>query len=447
MSLTSWLITIALLAGGMASAQVRCTPGTWTIVNQPPDTCIPFAVNGIFTAPLPNAGSGGPMNHLFPNSDAILSNVFNSAPGDLGTFRLGGVGDYFDGGTPIYYGTASDPVYRVNACFYNTQNGFPSSYPMNDPIGKTYHIPDKALFSNSNPTTGSGFGDQFLVVWDQVSNQVLGAYCYACTNNNLPHCTATTPTTACPTPSNWRSCDQANWSTDKGFWTKPGATGALDVPGWEGTIRTNEWMNGAINHALYLNTACEGGPETYFPDFNGPAGVCATLGKSNTNRPFEGNLVFLDYTYAQINAMNLPAWQKPIIVALTHYGGYIGDTGSGKGSLSISRSESNQAYFSAGLVNPLYAWLCPGGSACQPGVTRQGAPVPGTFKYQMTLFGGIPNVVGPNCPSSACDVISHMHMADPCIPLGFAGMKGGCASAHVGGTPRRRVRVKSKNPP
>ena len=53
-------------------------------------------------------------------------------------------------------------------------------------------------------------------------------------------------------------------------------------------------------------------------------------------RPKHGSLYFFDYTDEQIEAMDLPAWQKPMVVAMSHYGGYVGDTGLSLPSLSLS---------------------------------------------------------------------------------------------------------------
>ena len=414
---------VVLLVGStFCASQINCTTGNWTIQNQPPVNCIPFAANGIFTKQLPGASSGGPMNHLFPNSDAIVSTTMG---GLLGTFRLAGPNDYYDDilGEPIYYGRASDPVYRVTGCFYTTSN--PATDPHN-PIGKTFHIPDQARFSNSNDSFS--FSDQFFVAWDQVSNEVLGVYCNAsgCRSPSLPHCTAPDAVHACPAPA-WRGCNQANWSTDTAYQVKPGATGALDVPGWALVIRSNEWMSGTINHALHMNTGCEA-DGVVFPDLSGTAQLCA----NQTNRPHEGNLVFVDYTDAQITSMNLPPWQKAIITALAHYGGYIGDTNGGSpGPINVSRFESNQAYKLAGITNPIYAWL-----ETQAGVIKQRSVVPGTFKYQMDTFGNIPNLTGPTCVLP-CGVVGHIHIADPCIPLGMAGLRGGCVLPAKPSHPRK----------
>jgi hypothetical protein len=213
----------------------------------------------------------------------------------------------------------------------------------------------------------------------------------------------------------------SDFSSGRDYLIIPGANGALDVPGWAGEITTKEWMAGQINHALYLNVACLASSTTVFPDVSGPASVCNIAGnpKPNTNRPLLGNMIFLDYTDAQINSMNLHAWQKPIIMALAHYGGYIGDTGNGNGSIAPVRVEGNQAYAQAGTVNPIYAWLAP-----QAGVQTQGAPG-GALKYQVTLFAGIPNLTGPSC-ATACNYVGHLHIADPCVSKGLVGVSGGC---------------------
>lgn len=414
------LLTYLSIVLAPASAQ-DCTPGNWTIANQPPDSCIPYASRGYFTKPLPGAGSGGPLAHLFPNSAAIISNTMASH--DLGLFKVGDPNNHYDDilSEPIYYGRVSDPLYRITSCQLNSGTIGDAAH---NPVGQTFHIPNAAQFGNSRGSFG--FSDQFFVVWDQVSNKILSAYNYARPNISLPACTATDPAKACPTPS-WRSCDQADFSSDTGYQVWPGGNGALDVPGWALAIRTNEWVYGRINHALYLNTACEASG-VVFPDLRNAALICA----NQTNRPHEGNLVFLDYTDAQINAMNLPAWQEPIITALAHYGGYIGDTNNNQGSINVSRLESNQAYKLAGLTSPLYAWL-----EGQPGVTKRRSPEPGTHKYIMYTFANLPNLTGPSCPSP-CNYVGHLHIADPCVALGLAGLPGGCVPPQPAAKPKRK---------
>ena len=97
--------------------------------------------------------------------------------------------------------------------------------------------------------------------------------------------------------------------------------------------RSNEWMAGEINHAIYLNTMCEA-EGAVFPSRNqNQALTCDRanwpwpMANETGARPKHGSLYFFDYTDEQIEAMDLPAWHKPMIVAMSHYGGYVGDTG------------------------------------------------------------------------------------------------------------------------
>ena len=106
--------------------------------------------------------------------------------------------------------------------------------------------------------------------------------------------------------------------------------------------------------------------------------------------------------------------------------GNIGDTDGGNGGrqFHVSRFESDQVYAAAGTQNPIYNWLCPSGG-CQSGVVKSGAS-DNSFTYSMADFGNIPNVTGPNCPSTPCGAVQHIHIADPCVPEGMAGVAGGC---------------------
>ena len=48
-----------------------------------------------------------------------------------------------------------------------------------------------------------------------------------------------------------------------------------------------------------------------------------------------------------------------------------------------------------------------------------------------TVFTGgwwanLGNHTGINCPTVPCGVLDHVHIADECVPLGMAGLAGGC---------------------
>jgi hypothetical protein len=137
-------------------------------------------------------------------------------------------------------------------------------------------------------------------------------------------------------------------------------------------------------------------------------------------RPKHGSLYFLDYTDEQIEAMNLPAWQKPVVVAMSHYGGYVGDTGGHQyDGTQPSRIEGAEAYATAGIECPIFKWL-------------EGQGVPhhidsGSTVYTGGWFEHLGSHTGVNCPDNPCGVLEHVHIADECVPLGMAGLPGGCA--------------------
>jgi hypothetical protein len=217
-------------------------------------------------------------------------------------------------------------------------------------------------------------------------------------------------------------CSMADYSTDKGYQAGNGAGDSLTQAPAALYIRSNEWITGQIKHALYLNGSCEGGTagQTVFPAT--PGITAAQCGDPAGPKPIHGSLFFMDYTDAQVNAMGLPAWKKAIVLATTHYGAYFGDTndsaapGHGNQGAYPTRYEGGEGYLTAGLTYPLQPWLS-GQAGVNGGVGSN---------QQMNYWANIPNVTGPNCPTSTCGVLQHTHIADPCVPEGLAGVAGGC---------------------
>ena len=383
-----------------------CTPGTFSVTNPTSMSCRPYSTS-LFNKPLPNAGSGGPMTHLAPNSDAIAQNTLGpgftyvATPGSADTTA-----------NPFYYGRSSDPIYKVDSC------AAPGNDPAHNPTGTFWHIPNGARFSGLN-------GDRFFSVWDQSTNKVFSAYHYAMPGVTLPACSATTQQTACSFP-NVTYCSMADYATDKGYQAGNGGGDSL----WEAPaalmIRQDEWISGTINHALYLNGSCEAVGTSVFPAGSGHAAQCSNPAGP---KPLHGSLYFMDYSDAQIASMNIPAWKKTIIKAMAHYGGYFGDTndnGITQGTYP-TRYEGGEAYLTAGTTSPLFGWLA------GQGITPHGD---GTSQdYSLSYWSGIPNLAGPNCPGSTCDVAHHTHIADQCVPLGLAGQAGGCVDAATNALP------------
>ena len=279
----------------------------------------------------------------------------------------------------------------------------------NDPTNTFWHIPDQAAYAG-------GQSDMFFTVWDQTTNKMMSLYTTGSGVGQAPiklqHCTATTEGSAC-SMFEISYCNMADYSTDKGYQAGNGAGDSLGDAPAALVIHADEWIAGTIRHALYLNTNCEASTAV-FPSA-GHAFVCP----SDSGHPPHGSLYFLDYTDAQVASMNLPPWQKPIILAMSHYGGYVGDTdGSTSMFVTPNRYEAGEAYTQAGTTNPLYAWL---------DGQNVGHHTDGTSQvYSLSMWGGIPDLEGPNCLGSTCGVSKHAHIADPCVAQEMAGVAGGC---------------------
>ncbi len=386
-----------------------CNSGVWTITSQEPTSCHPYAANGIFSKALPNAGYGGPTDHLAANSDAIVANTITNAGGstinDLNYFAVASPGTDAFGNPPLYYGRSTDPIYYINSCGGNC-----------NAAGTYWHFPSAAAFSGS--------GDHFFKVWDQTNNKVLAVY----NMTAWPSCSATTQAQAMMSCSidlaSGTGAQYSDYSTSTDYGpTHSGAPwgghagDSLEDQGMSLVIRQKELIEGVINHALYLNVTCVSSAATYVFPANGNSLLTACSSPANPNttlRPVIGNLVFLDYTDAQIAALSLPTWQKAIITAFAHYGAYVGDTGPGLG-FSVGRVEGGDAFVKASTTGPLYDWL----ETTEGLAPITASPPNSTRRWLLTYFNGIAGLTG------------HLHIANECIAKGLAGLAGGCTSNTV----------------
>lgn len=414
--LVVWLLVVSSTSTNNAS----CVTGNWSIARRPPASCTPYP-QGLFQIKLPRAGEGGPIDHLAPNSDKIAKNSL--LMGDLDGHQNPiyheddhlavtiGLADTI--ANPLYYGTANDPIYQVTDC------ARPGDDPTHNPNGTYWHIPQNASYSG-------GSSDMFFTVWDQTTNLLLSAYTSRSTQKFLGACSATSKNAACPM-FKMSYCTMADYSTDLGY-TLPAKNGAqrngagdsLDSAPAALVLKFDEWMSGTIGHAIYLNTMCEA-KGVVFPA-PGPyqALNCDQRPWDAGPRPKHGSLYFFDYTDEQIDAMNLPAWQKPMITAMSHYGGYIGDTGGHKYDGTVpSRIEGAEAYATRGIDAPVFTWL-----EGQRGVKSHVDT--GSTVYTGGWWANLGNHTGVNCPDTPCGVLQHIHIADECVPLGMAGLPGGC---------------------
>jgi hypothetical protein len=129
-----------------------------------------------------------------------------------------------------------------------------------------------------------------------------------------------------------------------------------------GMIRAQELAAGHIDHALFIVVKCTSIGTSYgygvhqgASSANGSYVYPATHGAStcsstDPNLPPAGARFQLAMSDAQIAALSVPQWQKTILTALAHYGGYVGDTGgSGFGFMF----EDSTMYTSLGKADPL----------------------------------------------------------------------------------------------
>jgi hypothetical protein len=418
------ITSFALLLVVAAGAQ-----GQYTILNQPPVSVRPYP-SAYYNQQLPNAGAGGPLNHLMPNSANVVNTVMTNGGGSLMT----GSGAWNTPGTDdqqhraLYFGQSTDPVYQVSGCKGTGAN-------VN---GQKFHAPPGALYSQSD-------SDEEIVIWDQTTNTMFQFYNWS-DQLSLPACSGSLSSPCTYTRSNGY-CSAVNSVTGSGVNGGGGGSTAGLAP-FGNIIRLTEIVNvGHINHGLRAVTTCNDTnnglypSKTVFPASDGgtPANNCAAAGVSATNRPPNGSLFFLDYTFAQLDCFNpakpacagiskLATWQYMLIEAATLYGITIEDTGNNS-SLSLPGIESEQAYAfydshgypgAKALADQFTNYMNANCSAPSCSIVTRSAPH-SLVQWSLNGWAGISNVNGGG-------VVAHMHVADPCVALGLQGLAGGCAS-------------------
>lgn len=434
-----------VLVGASALCWGQSPP--FTILNQPAVTNRPYPT-AYYNQKLPNAGAGGPLTHLMPNSANVVQTVMTNGTGTLvsssGAWNTPGLDDQQH--RPVYFGQSSDPVYQVSGC--NTTFGAATA-AVN---GQKFHAPPGALYNQSN-------SDEEIVIWDQTTNMIFQFYNWS-GQLSLPACSGTSGS-PCNYPRPNGYCSAANFATASGVDGGSGASTAGLAP-FGNSIRLTEILNaGHINHGLRGVVTCNSTnntdgieshgiypSKTVFPantSSGGPGWSCAAAGVSAAYRPPNGSLFFLDYTNAQLDCFNpakascsgiakLQTWQFMLIEAATLYGITIEDTGPGS-SISLPGIESEQAYYfyethgyagARAIANSFEAYMgttAPNSGHCTAPscsvVTRTGTH--SLIQWNINAWAGISSVNGG-------DVMAHMHVADPCVALGLQGLPGGCAT-------------------
>ena len=118
-----------------------------------------------------------------------------------------------------------------------------------------------------------------------------------------------------------------------------------------GVIRAEEWAGataakGSIDHALFIGVGCTNGRSVY-PAVRGTSGtVCRSRYRRRFAPPL-GTRYELDMTWAEIDALKVPAWKRPILKAMARYGMIVGDTfGSNRHAFGlVAESDTQYAAF------------------------------------------------------------------------------------------------------
>jgi hypothetical protein len=404
--------------------------GAYTRDNPPLDT-YEWYPNSLFTTPIP----GTPTNHLIANSDTIVSNIFaGNVSGSYATiWRYDNTYPFDQINRPNYYSGCGDPLYHVTTVARQTTI---AKYQMQNTF---FHAVAGASMMNGG---GSGTGgDQSMMVWDQClngteTNTLIGGaiYEFYTTGSHLqlsPACNAVTQAQSLANAN----CAVAVDCGAMGFpQSEPnpigvdtyGCSSSMGTAPSYGTLRNAELINGVINHALILNVNCVGGPGVY-PGTGGTNQLCTAIGfANNTNRPVNGNHLFIDSSYS---CSSLPVWQRGVCVAMQVYGGYISDTGEQSASaLVVSRVDAQGPWiltspaFPASLTppDPLMTWWLAQTTSCTSSPTCTGTN--GLQTYGTT--GNPTEVVAPffNMPG----LLGHLHILNPCVDEFVTGAPGGC---------------------
>jgi hypothetical protein len=415
------------------------------------------------------------MNHCYGNTsncsagDAIAKCAMTDcgaiselgSPTSMGLFQRESPGNN-DPGTPVYYSTGADPYYKLVSTA-GPGVAWPTGQAETNVI---FRAPNAATFSESTVETQ-------LAIWDQSTGWVVHMYGGLSSPGTPPitlpaasGCGTLGNPCLIPTSLTFYNSAATNLFTSPDYNYGPNSAGSPGNAPIGAMVREQELMNGLIPHAFMVTVDCVKAPNPYVFPANAFPGKCGTgsHGVDNANRPSAGNLLFLDYTPAQIAVLcggPCPAWQTTLVTAASAGGGYgfyiseSSNAGIGiylHGNENIESAEAWKYYNpGVGCINtapftcyndPFWPWIETqkglDGSGTINNVGCQGASG-GTNPSMIQCNGGflanIPRTIGPEGSDSegnscttglGCYPTGHIHVADSCIAKGYAGVSGGC---------------------
>jgi hypothetical protein len=204
-------------------------------------------------------------------------------------------------GEATYYSKSTDPAFRIHCT---------RPWGTCAAEGQTVRIPAGAKPEGGASSDGSDSGgDAHLTVVDQAAGREYDFW----------------QVQQSPIPSSGGTLN-ISWGGYTSM-TGTGADGpdeatAANYAGLAGRLRAEELQAGQIDHALFIDVKCDNGSYVY------PARKSGARCSNAHGAPPMGTRLQLDYTPQQIDALRVPAWQKPILKAMATYGMFFGDTGT-----------------------------------------------------------------------------------------------------------------------
>jgi hypothetical protein len=252
--------------------------------------------------------SASPLNTELPANPQLASNNASvqqhmatygwTFQGTASSFSIDG-----GGSRPVYFASPTDPTYTIN-CTNEEGPNTCQGYNGINVNGARVHLPSGAQAGNN--------WDAHMIIVETDTGQE-----YDLWHTSISGSTITSGTGSVE-----------NVNTDDGT---HGGGDAASLALTAGLLRPSELASGQINHALVLDIPCTNanGAHTGYvwPAMGGWGETCGQYwNESPTGAPSIGQLFKLNLTDAQINASPAPTWEKTIMTALAHYGGYAEDT-------------------------------------------------------------------------------------------------------------------------
>jgi hypothetical protein len=253
----------------------------------------PFADASPFNTPLPSNP------RLAPDSNAVVSRMLElvegRGPAELEAFEDG------RGGEPTYYSRPTDPVYTVHCT---------RDWGRCAAEGLQVRIPASAVPEGNRGSSGTDSGeDAHLTIVDVQAGHEVDLW-------QVQH-------DQMPAPGGRLNVSWGGVTDLAGHGIEvPSAATAAEFASLAGRVRAEELEAGRIDHAIFVVVKCDSGRWVF------PARKAGGRCDNPADAPPMGARLRLDYSGAEIDALPVPAWKKPLLRAMSRYGLIVGDTGT-----------------------------------------------------------------------------------------------------------------------